>query len=194
MSLGAIVWTGVAAFAAYRAIVRPVRAVFDDGELTACAGSPGCAPVLGIRTTSTNPAPVYSLVGGVVSRVTPDRLEVISDYEPVIVGYLGSIDLSASIVPGQRVHAGEVLGQATSVGLAVSNITRLTDGSLALVPMEPASWLAVRGLRAATRLQPSIMWCAGGRTLTVPQDVARCGLRLPEPSGFSLLPVSVQLG
>ena len=97
------------------------------------------------------------------------------------------------LTPGQRVSAGKVLGQAASIDFSVAQLTRLADGSLSLTPLDPSSWLALRGLRAATDLAPSTAWCAGGRKLAVPQDVARCGLRLPEPSGFSLLPVSVQV-
>ena len=193
MSLGALVWTGVAAFAAYRAIVRPVRAVFDAGEVSSCAGGSSCSPTLRIRSVTGAPSPVYSLVSGIVTRMTDDRIEIASAVEPVIVAYVGPMLATAGVTPGQRVHTGEVLGQAAAIEIAVAQLTRLVDGSLALAPLDPSSWLALRGLRAATELSPSTAWCAGGRRLSVPQDVARCGLRLPEPSGFSLLPVSVQI-
>jgi len=193
MSLGAIVWTSVAALAAYRALVRPVRAVFDMGEVSSCAGGPSCAPALRIRSATGAPSPVYSVVSGVVTRMTESRVEITSNVEPVIVAYAGVMIPTAGLTPGQRVSAGKVLGQAVSIDLSVAQLTRLADGSLKLTPIDPSSWLALRGLRAATELSPSAAWCAGGRKLAVPQDVARCGLRLPEPSGFSLLPVSVQV-
>jgi hypothetical protein len=193
MSFGAIVWTSVAALAAYRALVRPVRAVFDMGEVSSCAGGSGCNPSLRIRSTTGAPSPVYSVVSGVVSRMTETRIEVTSNVEPVIVAYTGSMIPTAGLTAGQRVSAGKVLAQAASVDVAVAQITRLADGSLSLTPLDPSAWFAMRGLHAATELSPSAAWCAGGRRLSVPQDVARCGLRLPEPPGFSLLPVSVQL-
>lgn len=194
MSLGALVWTSVAALAAYRALVRPVRAVFDMGEVTSCAGGPSCAPSLRIKSTTGAPSPMYSVVSGVVTRMTDSRVEITSNVEPVIVAYAGTMIPTAGLTPGQRVSSGKLLGQAASIDLSVAQITRLADGSLKLTPLDPSAWLALRGLRAATDLSPSAAWCAGGRKLSVPQDVARCGLRLPEPSGFSLLPVSVQLG
>jgi len=194
MSLGAIVWTSVAALAAYRAFVRPVRAVFDAGQVTSCAGGSSCAPTLRIQSATGALSPVYSLVSGIVTRMTENRIEIVSKTEPVIIAYVGPLIATAGVTPGEHVHAGDVLGQATSIELAVAELVRLADGSLSLAPLDPSSWLAVRGLRVATRPSPSLEWCAGGRRLAIPQDVARCGLRLPEPSGFSLLPVSVQLG
>lgn len=197
MPLGAVIWTGIAALAGYRALVRPVRAVFGAGEIMDCpAASGGCEPLLGIRS-ATGAAPVYALVSGVVSRVIPGQLvELTSQYEPVIVSYVGPMTLNAAglqVVPGQVIRVGAVLGQAARIGIGVSQITRLADGSLALAPLEPASWLASRGLRAATKLTPGMQWCQGGRSLVVPQDVARCGMRVPDPPGFSLLPVNVRL-
>lgn len=197
MSIGTWLWSGVAAASAYRAFVRPMRAVYAAGEITDCPGAGAqCEPVLRLRSTA-GPAPVYSVVSGVVSRVVPGSVvELVSRYEPVVVSYLGPMVLNAAgvqVAAGQPVRLGQVLGQAGSVGLAVSQLTRLADGSLALKPLEPASWLAARGLRPATRTTPGMQWCQGGRTLVVPQDVARCGMRLPEPSSFSLLPVNVRL-
>mgnify|MGYP000105675323 CR=1 FL=1 len=189
-TLGVLVWSAIGGFAAYRALVRPVRAVFDQGEVTDCPGGTGCARTLGIRST-VGLAPVYALVSGTATRVGPDRVEVTSRREPVIVTYFGT--LAPALAPGQVVRAGEVIGHADSVSLAVSQIQRLAGGALATAAIDPASWLATRGLRAATRLTPGTLWCQGGRILAVPQDVARCGMRLPDPSGFSLLPVNVRL-
>jgi hypothetical protein len=173
-----------------------VRAVFDSGEIESCPAAHDCDPVLAIRS-SVGAACVYALVSGVVSRVVPGKLvELVSDREPVVVSYVGPMALSAAgalVSPGQRVRVGQVLGQAASIGIAVSLLTRLADGSLALKPIEPTSWLAARGLKPATKLTQGSQWCHGGRTLVVPQDVVRCGMSLPEPSGFSLLPVNVRL-
>ena len=193
MSFGAYVWAGVAALSAYRALVRPVRAVFASGTITECPGAHSCEPTLDIRS-ATGMAFVHSLVSGVVNRVIPGKLiELVSNNEAVVVSYAGSLVLNeagARIAPGQRVKVGQILGQATQVGLSVSRITRLADGSLALAPLEPASWLAARGLRAATRLSDGTKWCQGGRSLVIPSAVARCNIGLPTPSGFSLLPVN----
>ena len=196
MTFGVYAWAGIAALAGYRALVRPSRAVFDAGEITECPAARDCEAVLGIRS-SAGPAPVYALVSGVVSRVIPGQLvELTSRTEPVVVAYVGQMAINAAgmrVSPGQVVHVGQVLGTAASIGLSVSQITRLADGSLALTPLEPASWLASRGLRAATKLVPGMQWCQGGRTLIVPQNVAQCGMRIPDPPGFSLLPVSSRL-
>jgi hypothetical protein len=196
MSIGAWVWSGIAALSAYRAIVRSTRAVFDSAEITDCpAASRNCEPTLGVRSV-TGPAPVYALVSGVVSRVVPGSvIEITSKYEPVVVSYVGPMTLNAAgvqVAPGQVVRAGDCIGQAASIGIAVSQITRLVDGTIALAPLEPASWLAARGLRAGTKLVSGVKWCQGGRSLVVPQDVAQCGLRIPDPPGFSLLPVNVR--
>jgi hypothetical protein len=196
MSIGTWVWSGIAALSAYRALVRPARAVFDSGEITDCpAASRGCEPSLGVRSVM-GPAPVYALVSGVVSRVVPGSLvELTSKYEPVVVSYVGPMTLNAAgvqVAPGQVIRAGQIIGQAASIGVAVSQLTRLADGTLALAPMEPTSWLASRGLRAGTKLVDGVKWCQGGRSLVVPQDVAQCGLRIPEPPGFSLLSVNVR--
>jgi hypothetical protein len=138
---------------------------------------------------------VYSVVSGTVSRVVPGAVvELVSRYEPVVVSYIGKMELNAAgvpIAPGQTVKLGQVLGQAPSIGIAVSQITRLSNGALAAVRLEPASWLASRGFRAATRSAAGVKWCQGGRSLLVPQEVARCGLRIPEPPSVSLLPVAV---
>jgi len=189
-SLGVLVWSALGGLAAHRALVRPVRAVFDEGEVTACPGGTGCAPTLGIRSTR-GAAPVYALVSGTATRVAPDRVELTSRYEPVIVSYFGA--LAPTVAPGESVRAGAVIGHTEAVNLGVSQIQRLAGGALRTAAVEPASWLAARGLRAATRLRPGTLWCQGGRMLLVPQEVARCGMRLPEPSGFSLLPVTVRL-
>jgi hypothetical protein len=188
--VGLAVWSAVGGLAAYRALVRPVRAVFDQGEITACPGGPSCATGLAIRSTR-GVSPVYALVSGTVTRVLPDRVDLVSAHEPVLLSYQGA--LSPTLTPGQPVRAGDVIGQAASVSLTVAQIQRLAGGALALTLLEPASWLATRGLRAATKQIPGALWCQGGRTLTIPQDVARCGMRLPDPSGFSLLPVSARL-
>lgn len=174
-----------------------MRAVFDSGEITECPGSSrGCELTLGIRS-ATGPAPVYSLVSGTVSRVVPGSVvEIASAVEPVIVSYVGALELNAAgvqIAPGQAVRVGQVLGRAASIGLAVAQLTRLADGRIAMVPIEPASWLASRGLRVATTLTPGMQWCQGGRTLVVPAEAARCGMRIADPPGFSLLPVNVRL-
>lgn len=190
MPVGAVVWSVLGGLAAYRVLVRPARAVFDQGEITGCAGTGSCSRVLSIKS-SRGMAPVYALVSGTVVRVAADRVELASSVEPVLVSYQG---LQAVVVaPGQVVRAGQAIGQAASVALGVAQIQRSADNRLGTVGLEPASWLAARGLRAAVRLAPGPLWCQGGRSLVVPPDVARCGLRLPDPPGFSLLPVSARL-
>lgn len=188
--VGAAIWTAVGGLAAYRALVRPARAVFDQGEVTSCPGGAGCDPGLGIRSTR-GIASVYSLVSGTVVRSSPDRIDIVSSCEPVMVSYRGV--LAPSLAPGQPVHAGKTIAQSAAVSVSVSLLQRQPDGSLSLVSIEPASWLSSRGLRAASKLAPGVAWCLGGRSLTIPPDVSRCGMRLPDPAGFSLLPVSARI-
>lgn len=190
LPLSAAVWSVLGGFAAYRALVRPTRAVFDQGEVTACPGGAGCARGLAIRS-SRGIAAVYALVSGTVTRVAGDRIELASSVEPVLVSYQGIS--TASVAVGQAVKAGQPIGQAAELTLSVAQIQRYADGRLGTVGIEPASWLASRGLRPAARTTPGALWCQAGRSLVVPQDVARCGLRLPDPPGFSLLPVTVRL-
>src|SRR5258706_9637826 len=108
MSLRAIVWTGVAALSAYRALLRPVRAVFDAGEIPGCPAAQGCDPVLTIRS-SPGGASVYALVTGVVSRVVPGKIvEVVSEREPVLVSYVGLMVLNRAGALGAPGHRGRV--------------------------------------------------------------------------------------
>ncbi len=185
-----VAWTAAGLLAGHRAFVRPARAVVAVGSIARCPGGPGCASGLTVDSAA-GVAEVYALVRGTIVRAAAGRIELASAVEPVIVVYEGAFLPTVHV--GQAVAPGEVLTRAGSITLSVTQYERLGDGSLRAFWLEPTSWLAARGLRPATKLTGGTGWCLGGRTLAVPQDVARCGLRLPAPAAFALLPVNVQL-
>jgi hypothetical protein len=73
----------------------------------------------------------------------------------------------------------------------VFGVSRSATGEPTIAAIEPASWLAARGLRVSVQKQPTNKWCETGRKITTPHQVSKCGLRLPVPASFMLLPVSV---
>lgn len=136
--------------------------------------------------------PVYAVVGGIVVASGPDWLALVPNHEAVVLTYL---NLTGPAASGTKVGAGEQIGHSGRLGFGVAKIERDASGGVKLVNYEPTAWLAVRGLSVSAKKRASgqNLWCEGGRTLRVPQQVARCGLSLPEPSGWALLPVSVTL-
>lgn len=188
--LGLAAWSTLGALAAYRALVRPVRALVARGAVTCCPGAPSCGPGLTVESAQ-GVAEVYSVVPGPVVRSQPGHLEIASALEPVIAVYHGPF--APTVRVGQVVATGEAVARAGSVTLSIAQFERLADGALRTFWVEPASWLAARGLRPATQLTGGAGWCMGGRRLIVPQDVSRGGLRLPDPAAFALLPVNVRV-
>jgi hypothetical protein len=136
--------------------------------------------------------PVYAVVGGVVVAAGPDWVAIVPNHEAVVLTY-GNLTGPANA--GTKVGAGQLIGRSARLSFGVSKIERDASGGVKLVPYEPAAWLAVRGLAVSVKRRSSgqPLWCDGGRTLRVPQQVARCGMALPEPSAWALLPVSVTL-
>lgn len=184
-------WTALGGLTAYRTLVRPSRGVFDEGSVESCPGGPGCDAAM-LIVSARGVSRVYALVRGIVTRVEGHRVELAGSLEPVILDYSGP-DFRPLVSAGSRVLPGQVIGEGSGVNFAVSEIQRAATGGVLAFPLEPATFLAARGLKAASRLAPSALWCAQGRKLVVPQAAGQCGLRLPDPSGFSLLPVSARL-
>jgi len=91
---------------------------------------------------------------------------------------------------------GQQIGLASRLKFGVYEIARTAQGTAAIGrPFEPASWLANHGCRVSHKAHKTSgnVWCAGGRKLIVPAAVASCGIRLPPPNGFALLPVSATM-
>jgi len=71
---------------------------------------------------------------------------------------------------------------------------RASNGAVTFRSIEPASWLASRGLTIAAKGNvKGALWCTQGRKIVLPQKVAACGTRLPTPGAALLLPVSVTM-
>jgi hypothetical protein len=174
---------------ALRAAWNPHRAVTKKATVRACAGPTpaGCSQAL--ELTPDGAQPVYAVTGGRVVSVGPDWVHLQASNEPVILGYYG---LEPTVAEGRSVMRGTTLGRAD--GTLAFEVWRLRPlgGGATMVPIEPSSWLASRGLRPAVRLTGQKLWCTG-RHLVVPKSVHDgCALDSPDPGGFALLPVSVE--
>lgn len=195
--IGVAVMGLLGAAAGVRAAYRPFRALVRDGFVLKCAGVANCDPAMLIDSFR-GKAEVYSPIAGTVVRISTNVLEIASKGEPVVVRFMGDPSkggLDPHVQLGQRVTAGQVVGMASRVAFAASVVVRDAAG-VKTVPLEPASWLAARGLRisAKRRAGQAQQWCEGGRKLAVPEAVGKCGIKLPAPSGFMVLPVNVTLG
>lgn len=190
MSTGPYVLGGIAAIAIVKTFFRAHRAVVKTGSVAACPGPSGrgCDPTLRISTPQGTP--VYSVVSGRVAAVGDHFMLVGSLSEPVVVMVDGVTP--DAFVEGQYVGRGERLGLST--GDVYFGVTEfLPDGSA--VNIDPASFLASRGMRIASKVvNPGSSWCEGGRHIEVPVSAARpCALNEPDKGGFALLPVSVSV-
>lgn len=194
--LGALVWATVGGYAAFRTFVRPYRAIFAEGRIAACPGSTGCTPAITVEA-ALGREDAYAVASGRIIRADAGVIEMVLDQEPVVLRYAGA-KLAPMVAAGAQVPAGACIARVPLVDFAVSRIERTTAGAR-LVPIEPSTWLAARGLKAAhttvSRLTPmdGPSWCLGGRSLVVPSQIGRCGIRLAEPPGFALLSVNARM-
>jgi hypothetical protein len=187
--VGPILWSAIALGCAVRALYRSSRAVADEGYAVRCPADKGCSPALAIERAG-GVLTIYALTSGKAA-VTASGVSIASDREPVVVSY-GPRLRQAFVGTGADVGTGQALGIMDEVELSVTELFREPSGKVSFRAIEPASWLAARGLRISKKGSvPSALWCTHGRKLTVPKGVLSCGLRLPEPSGLLLLPVSV---
>lgn len=174
---------------AVRALYHPHRALIASGNVVRCAGpvNPNaCDVTMTVRQSGGAEDDVYSVVKGEVISVGPDWVHVQALNEPVVLGYFG---LDPSVEMGARVGRGQPIGLAAEVSFGV---WEMKPGG-ALIAIEPASWLASRGLRVASTLDEVDLWCEQGRKIVVPREVhSRCPMELPQEAGFALLPVSVK--
>jgi hypothetical protein len=195
--VGAVVLGALGTFAAIRTLYHPHRAVVADGFVLRCVADPGCGKAMVIESYS-GKSPVYATVAGRVLTANATQIILASKDEPVVVTYDADADrggLDAAVKRGTEVGLGQQIGSASRVEYSVHAAHREPDGKVVWVPQEPASWLAARGLRvsAKRRAGAAQQWCETGRRVTVPQRVGGCGLRLPAPGSFMLLPVNITM-
>lgn len=197
--IAAVAWSAVGAAALFRVFYRPARALVADGYVARCAGGAPCSDSM-VVDSFVGKAPVYALASGQVFRVTDNAVFLACRDEPVVLVYLGTPSkggMSIQVKPGQDVGIGQQVGLAERVELAVYALDRAADGKVTPRPIEPASWLATHGLKISVKARPGAeagaLWCEGGRKLSVPQDVAGCGIKLATPGAFMLLPVSATM-
>lgn len=176
----------------FRGIWFPNRAVVKKGTVSACAGSTaqGCDPSMHI--VAEKGTKVFAAGGGKVLSVGPDWMHIQVTNEPVILFYQG---VKPGRKEGSHVFAGQKIGESDgALMFGVWELTQDTGEGVDLVPVEPASWLAARGMKIAMKEEgDGGLWCTEKRHLIVPKDAhGKCKLRNPRAAGFALLPVSIE--
>jgi hypothetical protein len=189
-----VLWGAVTFGLLFRTFWRPARAVVQKGVPTACPGiSPpgsGCNTVMMIQGTP-NATQVYAVTSGTVAIGSDGSVSIASDREPVIIGY-GPGASQVFVATGQKVQLGQEVAVMANVAFSVTELIPDGKGGVTFQPIDPASWLAARGLRVAqSENVPTSLWCTHGRNITVPTATLGCGIKLPEPSALMLLPVTV---
>ncbi len=192
---GAMFWGTVGVAAAVRALYRPFRAVMRDGFASRCAAE-GCSPNMVVDSFS-GQSEIYAPVGGTVVATTGSSIYIAIGSEPTLLEYSADPgQINVQVIPGEVVGAGQQIGLASRVRFGVYDLERTGNGGAKIGrPYEPASWLANHGCTVSHKKHKTTgeVWCEGGRKLVVPATVAKCGLRLPPPNGFALLPVSATM-
>lgn len=188
---GAIALAALGGFGVFRTFYRPHRAVLKDGFALRCPASIGCEPSVTVESYGGAVA-MYAVAGGRVLRADNTGIEIALKYEPVVVRYEGGTNLQ--VRRGDTVGAGQQIGYAQRASFSVWQAQR-EGGNVRWIPIEPSSWLAARGMQLTARKRSggATQWCEGGRRVSVPQKVGQCGIKLPTPGSFMLLPVSVSM-
>ncbi len=193
---GAMFWGTIGVAAAVRALYHPFRAVMRDGFASKCSGDSGCDPAMVIDSFS-GESEIYAPVGGTIVSMTASSIFLALGSEPTLLEYSADPGgMVTQVQVGEKVGAGQQIGLAKRIRFGVYDIARTAAGTAAIgKPYEPASWLANHGCSVSHKKHKvsGAVWCAGGRHLVVPQAVANCGIRLPPPNGFALLPVSATM-
>ncbi len=191
----AILWGAVGVAATVRVLYHPFRSVMRDGFASKCSGE-GCDPAMTIDAFS-GQSEIFAPVGGTVVSVGPTSIYIALGSEATLLEYVASAgQITPQVQAGEHVGAGQQIGLASRVKFAVYEIARTAAGAAALGrPIEPAAWLANHGCSVSHKKHKvsGAVWCEGGRKLVVPEAVAKCGIRLPPPNGFALLPVSATM-
>jgi len=181
----------VGAVLTIRGLWNPRRALTAKARLAACPGPDGHGTCKNTLQLDVPPnSPVLSVGAGLVVSSGPTWVHVQPENEAVVLYYAG---ISPSVSDGQHVGRGQPLG--TSAGrfeFGVEQIVLPDGADPYLEPVEPASWLAVRGFRVASSLEEDSLWCAQGRTIGVPASAhGGCDLQQPTAGGLTLLPIAV---
>lgn len=187
-----IVWGATTVGLLFRTFFRPARAVVQKGYATQCPGKAGgsCSPSM-VVTGTPGAVPVYALTSGMAAITSDGILSIASDREPIVVSY-GPGAAQIFVQTGQHVMLGQEVAVMGQVHLSITELVRENDGSITFRPIDPASYLAARGLKIAqSGNTPSGLWCTHGRNITVPTETLGCGVKLPAPSALMLLPVTV---
>lgn len=171
---------------------RPHRAVVREGRVEACPGDNQydvCDPTL--RITAPAGVGAYAPLSGIVAATGDNFVHIIGRHEPVIVmidGIQPRVEEGQSVGPGQRI--------GTTLSQVAIGVWEIAPGEpFTMKTVDPASWLASRGMRvAAENTGSGELWCEGGRDITVPKSAgSACALRRPQPGKFGLLPVQVSI-
>lgn len=195
---GAFFWGAVASVAVFRALYHPWRALLKDGFASRCSGDTGCDPSMQL-TSFEGQTEVMTPVRAVVAVAAPGSVLLIPNDEAVVLEYRGDVSsFLTQVATGQQLGAGQQIGLASTVTFAVWQLQRTASGAASMgKAIEPASYLATHGAKISAKYHDSsstTAWCNAGRKLVVPQAVAsQCGITLPAPSGYALLPVSVTM-
>jgi hypothetical protein len=189
---GALFWGAVGTAAAVRALYRPDRALIKDGFVLRCAATSGCDPAMTIQSFEGTQA-VFAPMAGVIVSASGISCQIVPNGEAVLLDFSGSAQFQ--VTAGDHVGAGQQIGLASAFSFSVYELGRNPDGHAKILgALEPASWLAVHGIRVSSKSHKHTeLWCEGGRKIVAPPAVANC-LKLPPPSGYALLPISVTTG
>lgn len=197
--VAALAWGALGSAALFRALYHPSRAVVADGFAVRCSGGSPCAAGMTVDSFL-GKGPVYAGSSGIVFRTTANAVYLASGTEPAVMVYEGDPSkggMQVQVQPGQRVTVGQQIGLAERVTFSVYVLWRNPDGTIKIIPNEPAAWLATHGMAVSRKRRAGggagAQWCEAGRKLIVPQDVSQCGLKLATPGAFMLLPVSVTM-
>ncbi len=194
---GAFFWGAIGALAAFRALYHPWRTLVKDGFPVRCSGDFNCDPSMSVSSFS-GQTEVFSPVRATVAVSKPGALILVPDDEAVVLELRGqdATTMLVQVAAGEHVGAGQQIGLASMFSFAVWELGRTASGQAVMgKAIEPASWLATHGAKISAKYHATTStWCGGGRKLVVPQTAAsQCGVKLPAPSGYALLPVSVTM-
>ena len=199
---GAVAFGTLGTVMLVRGLFRASRSVTGDAYVTRC---PNGSPYVTLEAAEGS-TPVYNVTSGdYYYQLNPygDQTTtalVASSLEPVILHYKMPFPGSTSVTNMGKMAIGTQLAVTPKLEFAVERVIRLADGTITSEFIEPTSWLASRGLSLSRRVQKTSSvgdnWCETGRKLRVPSSVVTPkpqggGMRLPEPSPYMLLPVSV---
>lgn len=186
---GALLFGGLGVASIVRALYHPKRVVLDGARSLHCAGQAGCDPAMTLNGAALTG--VFAMAPGRVI-VGPGSVAIVASDEPVVLNYTGLEQVQ--VAAGAHVGIGQQIGIGQRVRFSVHALVSNPDGTTRIQqPYEPAAWLAVHGLRSSGNVASQPQWCDASRQLNVPQQVAKCGIELPVPTAWALLPVRVSL-